>query len=94
MRHPAPFRTWADSEGLFRVGEDFLMVENGAQMAEAMKRVRDDPDLRQSLVRNGLETVRARHTCGHRADELLGILAKLKAPHSGSPPAGALKEVA
>jgi len=29
-------------------------------------------------VRSGLETIRARHTCAHRADELLAILAGLR----------------
>ena len=36
----------------------------------------------------GLETIRARHTCAHRVDELLGILATIDAPsHSRSLPA-------
>jgi spore maturation protein CgeB len=43
-------------------------------MAAAMKRLKDDPELRRSLAEKGLETIRARHTCGHRADELLGIV--------------------
>jgi spore maturation protein CgeB len=37
--------------------------------------------LRSSLVRSGLETIHARHTCGHRADELLNIVERLRAPH-------------
>jgi spore maturation protein CgeB len=36
-----------------------------------------DADLRASLVRSGLETIRARHTCAHRADELLTVVAAL-----------------
>lgn len=71
---------WKDSEGLFRVGQDFLMVENGEEMTEALRRIRDDADLRASLVASGLETIRARHTCGHRADELLTIVERLAAP--------------
>jgi len=71
---------WEDSEGLFRVGEDFLMVSSGAEMTEALKSIRDDADLRASLVAKGLETIRARHTCGHRADELLSIYERLSAP--------------
>jgi hypothetical protein len=31
-------------------------------------------------VSHGLETVRARHTCAHRARELLAIVARLQAP--------------
>ena len=73
---------WDDCEGLFRVGQDFLMVGNGASMAEVMRHIREDAELRASLVHNGLETIRARHTCAHRADELLAVHARLAAPAS------------
>jgi spore maturation protein CgeB len=65
---------WQDSENLFRIGEDFLMVSSGAEMAAQMKRLKHDPDLRRSLAAKGLETIRARHTCAHRAEELLEIV--------------------
>jgi spore maturation protein CgeB len=68
---------WQDSEHLFRVGEDLLMVSSGAEMAEQMKRLKNEPDLRRSLAAKGLETVRARHTCAHRAQELLEIVGAL-----------------
>jgi spore maturation protein CgeB len=45
-----------------------------------MRAVRDDPELRASLARSGLETIRARHTCAHRAAELLAIVAELQPP--------------
>jgi spore maturation protein CgeB len=70
---------WSDSEGLFRVGEDFLMVSNGAEMMRALIRLKRDPELRRSLATNGLETIRKRHTCAHRVDELLAIVARLRA---------------
>ena len=66
---------WSDSEGLFRVGTDFLMAGDGPGMERALRAVRDDRALRAALVRHGLETVRARHTCAHRAAELLAIVA-------------------
>ena len=69
---------WDDAEGLFRVGTDFLMVENGDAMTRALREVRDDADLRESLVAHGLETIRARHSCAHRVDELFTILADIK----------------
>jgi spore maturation protein CgeB len=71
---------WDDCEGLFRPGTDYLVAEDGAAMTEAMRDVANDPDLRDSLVRHGLETIRARHTCGHRADELLAVVDRLAAP--------------
>ena len=69
---------WSDSEGLFRAGDDFLMVEDGAAMTRALRAVREDADLRRSLVRNGLETIRARHTCAHRAAQLLEVLSSFR----------------
>ena len=39
--------------------------------------LRDDPALRAALVRSGWETIRTRHTCAHRVDELLAIVAGL-----------------
>ena len=75
---------WEDSEGLFRLGEDFLMASSGAEMAEQMKRLKNEPELRASLAKSGLETVRARHTCGHRADELLNIVTGLRSSQAKS----------
>ncbi|HEY8592565.1 MAG TPA: glycosyltransferase [Sphingomicrobium sp.] len=71
---------WSDSEKLFRVGTDFLMVRDRAEMRRALDDLKNDPGLRQSLVTNGLETILARHTCAHRVDELLSIVERLRAP--------------
>ncbi|SMF87331.1 Spore maturation protein CgeB [Azospirillum oryzae] len=69
---------WSDSEGLFRPGRDFLFARNGAEMAHHLRAVDHDGGLRAELVRNGLETIRARHTCAHRVDELLSIVGSLR----------------
>jgi spore maturation protein CgeB len=71
---------WDDCEHLFRVGEDFLMVADGEAMTNALRDLANDPQLREKLVRSGLETIRKRHTCGHRADELMTIVERLRAP--------------
>jgi spore maturation protein CgeB len=71
---------WNDSEHLFRVGEDFLMVRDGVEMAQALADLQNDGDLRASLARSGLETILARHTCAHRVEELLSIVEQLRAP--------------
>lgn len=68
---------WNDAEHLFRPGTDFLVAQNGDQMKTHICAVMDDADLRQSLIDHGLETIRARHTCAHRVDELLSIVAEL-----------------
>ncbi len=62
---------WDDCEQLFAPGEDFLVARNGAEMRGHLSAIRHDPALRAALTRHGLATIRARHTCAHRVDELL-----------------------
>ena len=58
---------WSDVEGLFREGQDYLMVHSPAEMREAMLRLAGDADARAELAARGRETILARHTCTHRA---------------------------
>jgi spore maturation protein CgeB len=67
---------WDDAEGLFRAG-DFLFADDGAAMESHLRRVLREPSLAADLAASGLETVLARHTCAHRADELLEICSNL-----------------
>jgi len=69
---------WSDAEGLFRPGQDYLVARDRADMTRQLMAIKTDPDLRASLVRCGLETILARHTCAHRADELLAIARALQ----------------
>jgi spore maturation protein CgeB len=71
---------WDDCEHLFRVGEDFLMVRSGEEMTTALRDIGNDAELRKEVIRSGLETIRNRHTCAHRVDELLRIAERLGAP--------------
>ncbi|QEE40965.1 MULTISPECIES: glycosyltransferase [unclassified Methylobacterium] len=71
---------WEDAERLFRPGMDYLVARSGAEMERALRALRDDAELRRSLVQNGLAVIRARHTCGHRAEELLRVVQRLRAP--------------
>ena len=71
---------WDDSEHLFRIGTDFLMVRDGAEMTGALKELSNDPQLRATLADNGLQTIAERHTCAHRVDELLAIVEDMRAP--------------
>jgi len=73
---------WSDSEGLFNPGTDYLVAQDEAQMERHMKAVLNDPNLRGALVENGLKAIRSRHSCAHRADQLLAILAN----HGASTP--------
>ena len=69
---------WEDSEGLFRPGRDYLVARDGAEMTRHLRAVAQDADLRRALVASGLETIRARHSCAHRVDELLAIVEQLR----------------
>lgn len=71
---------WDDCEHLFHVDRDFLMVRSGAEMMSALRDLKNDPDLRAMLVANGLETIRAGHSCEHRVDELLSIAERMRTP--------------
>jgi spore maturation protein CgeB len=64
---------WSDTEGLFRPGTDYLVGRNEAAMSRHLLTLRAEPDQRASLVSHGLESIMARHTCAHRAIELLEI---------------------
>ena len=70
---------WSDDEGLFRPG-DYLVAETEAEMSRQLSRLRDDADLRAAVAAAGLATIRARHTCAHRVDELLAIVRSLATP--------------
>ncbi|WP_149536536.1 CgeB family protein [Siccirubricoccus phaeus] len=73
---------WRDEEGLFRPGQDYLVAHDGAEMARHLGALRDDPALRAALVANGLATIRARHSCAHRAEELLHIIGAMTGVHA------------
>ncbi len=69
---------WDDADGLFTPHEDFLVAENPAVMLQHLRALLEDESLRIALARRGLATVRARHTCAHRVDELLLILEQVQ----------------
>ncbi len=69
---------WDDSEHLFRPGQDFLVAQDDRAMERHLRALRDDARLRDSLAASGLETIRTRHSCAHRVQELLGIVSTLQ----------------
>jgi spore maturation protein CgeB len=70
---------WDDAEGLFQAGRDFLVARDGAEMRDHMRALASDAGLAGELAARGLRTIRARHTCAHRVDELLAICRDLEA---------------
>lgn len=69
---------WDDVEGLFTPGRDFLVARNGREMEWHLKQLLHDRGLRQELAAHGLRTIHSRHTCAHRVDELLAIVAEVR----------------
>ena len=65
---------WDDCEGLFRAGTDYLVARDESEMERHLDALRHDPDMRASLVRNGLSAIHSRHSCAHRVDELIAIV--------------------
>jgi spore maturation protein CgeB len=61
---------WDDTERLFRPNLDFLIAVDTEDHIQALF---TDAELAQDLASHGLATIRARHTCAHRVDELLAI---------------------
>ena len=68
---------WDDAEALFRPGRDFLVARDGDEMASHLRALKADRGLREALVASGLARITERHTCGHRADELLAVHSRL-----------------
>jgi len=68
---------WTDTERLFSPGQDYLCAQNGTEMQAQIEFLLKDEVARKQLAENALTTVRGRHTCAHRAAELLDICQEL-----------------
>lgn len=73
---------WQDTDSLFREEVDYLRARTGDEMSERIDEVLSSPSRARDLRESGLSRIRARHTCGHRAQELLSLVDDLRA----SPP--------
>ncbi len=68
---------WVDAEHLFRPGEDYLCVPDGRAMAAEIEHLLRDSRACRQIAENGLDTIRSRHTCAHRAQQFLDICDEL-----------------
>lgn len=66
---------WYDTEGLFQRGRDYLVARDGKQMRRHLRDLLHDREMAAELSAHGLRTLRSRHTCGHRVQELMEFLA-------------------
>ncbi|MCL5279815.1 MAG: glycosyltransferase [Planctomycetes bacterium] len=64
---------WRDTEHLFRAGRDYLMAATPAQMRKHIQLLTRSKRKRQDLAGHALETIRRRHHCDLRAEQLEDI---------------------
>ncbi|WP_439881794.1 CgeB family protein [Pontibacter sp. MBLB2868] len=68
---------WDDAENLFTPGKDFLVAHDGAEMKQHLQTIINNPAKAKELAAHGLETIRSRHTCAHRVNELEEVCEEL-----------------
>jgi len=82
---------WRDEESLFPPGA-YLTAASTGEMVRAMSNVLEDRGLAAALVQTGLEAIKSRHSCAHRALELLNIAKHLRQPADIRKPISAATE--
>lgn len=85
---------WTDSEGLFRPGQDYLCAPDSQAMVAELRHLLGDDQAREQLSQSGLESIRARHTCAHRAEQLIEICHELERLPAVPQPAACLPDQA
>ena len=70
---------WHDAENLFTPGRDYLVARDGSEMKRHIRALLADKQMAREIAAHGLATIRARHTCAHRVDELMNIMQEVRA---------------
>ena len=81
---PVASAPWNDVENLFPP-DSYLRAANGAQMKDALQALLHDPELAAAVITAGLQTIAERHTCRHRALELLGVVDSIRGSRQRHP---------
>ena len=68
---------WDDVEQLFTPGEDYLVVNSGAETKAAIEWLLRDEGARRQIASRGHKTILQGHTCAHRAQQLVAICGEL-----------------
>lgn len=68
---------WQDAEQLFRAGQDYLVVDSGAEMKSTLQWLLRDESARRQIAANGAATIVQHHTCAQRAKQLVEICEEL-----------------
>jgi spore maturation protein CgeB len=84
---------WSDSESLFGEG-DYLAAADGREMTGLIRRDLEQPAAARARALRGRSTILRRHTCAHRADELMALCRRLGLDEEPAPGDGprALKQ--
>jgi spore maturation protein CgeB len=69
---------WQDTDELFTPGKDYLVALDGEDLTRQLRDLLADRARAAELAAHGRATILARHTCGHRVDELLAITHELR----------------
>lgn len=69
---------WTDNDKLFTTGKDYIVAHSGEEMKNHLSNVLNDKKMASSLASHGLATIRDRHTCDNRIDQLLCIINEIK----------------
>lgn len=69
---------WPDVEGLFRADRDYVVVRSPEEMRAWIRRLAEAPAEGQRIAASGLDTIRSRHTCRHRARELEAVVEEIR----------------
>jgi len=64
---------WKDVEQLFHPGDDYVVVSTGAEIKAKIHEMLHDETARRQIGANGRQTILQRHTCAHRAQQLIEI---------------------
>jgi hypothetical protein len=73
LRHPIIVRSHRGAVP----GGDFCLVHSATEMQEAISALLSDREAAEAQAKRGLETIRARHSCRHRAEQLTSFWEEL-----------------
>ncbi|ODS86661.1 MAG: glycosyltransferase [Cytophagaceae bacterium SCN 52-12] len=65
---------WGKADTVFTPGEDFLMARDGEEMKKYMHQLLRFEAMGERLRKSAYSTIRSRHLCAHRVDQLFSIL--------------------
>nr|MBI1230337.1 glycosyltransferase [Cytophagales bacterium] len=72
---------WDDSENLFTPGKDYLVANSGDEMTQLLDDVLNEKGLAEQLIQHGRQTILAKHTCFHRAEELIAVYEEVRSTY-------------